>query len=115
MSRKKNPAPDTEPVRVRLNFERGQPKPISGLPPRLILSNEALSTLGLFPKSLQHEIIKLVASEKNGAKKIPNAKDTFAVKTDSGYGVIYTSQKDEKAILQVVTPSQLESFAVSVK
>lgn len=94
--------------RVKLNF--GQPKGISTISKSVTLSAEAQTVLGLVPKSLQDEILEVVASGRNNAVALPDAPDTYVAKSKSGFRVLYQTRDNATSVFQIVTPSQLDRF-----
>jgi hypothetical protein len=98
------------PERVQLIFNNSDAALALDLPPDVSVGKAAMYVLGFLPKTIQKEIVALVASDKNGALEIPKEKDTYAAKTTKGYGIIYQSSDDKKTIIQVVPPADLERF-----
>jgi hypothetical protein len=56
-----------------------------------------------------------VASDSNGALKVPQDKDTYVAKTKEGYGVIYQTNAGHKTILHVVHPNELDRFKTELQ
>lgn len=103
------------PEKVQLIFNRSDARLAVDLPPGISVGSAARYILSYLSTRIQREIVSLVASDNNGALKAPQEKNTYAAKTKDGYGVIYQSSDDKKAILQVIPPAELERFRTELQ